>query len=426
MRTRSGGRLLTDWGLESIQKIRSEVAAKSEDYLLRVDEDTYTQYFIEHYELPHLVPDPDGEVHLEKVELPAALGGASRIVVDLHYPITATPRLDVVVEHLASTRSHSPYETPDLTGDCLVVRIDMRSEETQDQAREVEHARCHLEGLLERKNLDVDQVNRKLREQVPQIVNARISEVKRRRGSLNDLSAATGIPLRVKEDGLNRAVDLSVRQEIRPVLKPDAPPHERHYALEEDHLRAVLHFIRNTGYQYERTPRVFAALGEEDLRDIILGNLNAVFEGEAKGEAFSVLGKTDISLRIEEGQLLIVECKMWEGAQGYAQAINQLLGYLTHRDAHGIIVLFSRNKGFSHVLSEIRGAVEAHPTAVANSVADVDKGYLKSRNRSPNDDACVFHLHHLAFDLYALKTELDGGGDDTGNASDTQNDQDET
>jgi len=40
----------------------------------------------------------------------------------------------------------------------------------------------------------------------------------------------------------------------------------------------VIRLIDAQGASFERTPEVFAKLGEEDLRDIILSMLNAIFE----------------------------------------------------------------------------------------------------------------------------------------------------
>jgi len=96
-------------------------------------------------------------------------------------------------------------------------------------------------------------------------------------------------------------------------------------------------------------------MGEEDLRDVILSSLNGVFEGDAHGEAFSKQGKTDIDLKITKGGVFIAECKFWDGKKTLEEAVSQVLDYLTWRQSHGLIILFSRNQGFTSVLRKVPG-----------------------------------------------------------------------
>ena len=49
----------------------------------------------------------------------------------------------------------------------------------------------------------------------------------------------------------------------------------------------------------ERSPSTFVQMKEEQIRDLILVNLNGHYEGDATGETFNAKGKTDILIRAD-------------------------------------------------------------------------------------------------------------------------------
>ncbi|MFM9616172.1 hypothetical protein ACKI18_46870, partial [Streptomyces niveiscabiei] len=59
----------------------------------------------------------------------------------------------------------------------------------------------------------------------------------------------------------------------------------------------------------ERSPTAFKTMGEEDLRQHFLVQLNGQFDGAATGETFNYEGKTDILLRVAGRNIFIAECK---------------------------------------------------------------------------------------------------------------------
>jgi hypothetical protein len=70
-----------------------------------------------------------------------------------------------------------------------------------------------------------------------------------------------------------------------------------------------------------------SAMGEEDLRQVILTGLNGVYRGKATAEAFNQNGKTDILVRHDGNNLVIGECKFWSGQQNFADTIDQRFRY---------------------------------------------------------------------------------------------------
>jgi hypothetical protein len=83
--------------------------------------------------------------------------------------------------------------------------------------------------------------------------------------------------------------------------------------LDEKNYRAILEVIQSMAMVMERSPTAFAAMGEEDLRQHFLVQLNGHFEGAASGETFNYQGKTDILIREQDRNIFIAECKFWRG-----------------------------------------------------------------------------------------------------------------
>lgn len=95
----------------------------------------------------------------------------------------------------------------------------------------------------------------------------------------------------------------------------------------------ILDVVENWARSLERTctPPI-RALGEETLRDLLLGTLNGYWQGAAGGALFNGEGKTDILIRENGRNVFIAECKVWGGAKKATSALDQLLSYLVWRD----------------------------------------------------------------------------------------------
>src|SRR5205807_814890 len=78
-------------------------------------------------------------------------------------------------------------------------------------------------------------------------------------------------------------------------------------------------------------------------------------------ETFNMSGKTDILIRQNGKNIFIAECKFWEGPTKFTETVNQLLGYLSWRDAKAAILVFNRNKNSSSVVSQIPDLLWSHP-----------------------------------------------------------------
>ena len=170
---------------------------------------------------------------------------------------------------------------------------------------------------------DVRQHNSNLCELGEQLIQKRRT---RALASAN-LLTALNIPVRQREgkQPTFRAPEIARRIEIqRPIVKeqPFQPEPAINMTDYEDVLRALEQMI----VCMERSPETFQSMGEEDLRNLLLMQLNVTYEGRATGETFNKNGKTDILIRDQGKNVFIAECKIWRGQSQYKEAIDQLQG----------------------------------------------------------------------------------------------------
>ena len=162
----------------------------------------------------------------------------------------------------------------------------------------------------------------------------------------------------------------------------------------------ILRFIRHQGRTFERTPATFAVHGEEDLRNIILAQLNGYFEGEAAGEAFRRRGKTDICIEQDNRAAFIGECKLWSGPAGLTDALHQLLGYLTWRDSKASLIIFnSKNKHFCKILERLPITIRSHPLFIRDLPCK-EAAEWRVQLRSEEDEGRRVTVHVFVFDLH--------------------------
>ena len=153
----------------------------------------------------------------------------------------------------------------------------------------------------------------------------------------------------------------------------------------------ILTIIDRLSRNIERNPSTFFDMKEEQIRDLILVDLNGHYDGAATGETFNNRGKTDILLRIGEKNVFVAECKFWRGQRALHAAIDQILGYLTWRDTKAALVLFCKNVRFTDVLAKTAIAVSEHPNfkEVQKKVSDTHVRYLFRQKDDPARDLCL-------------------------------------
>ena len=133
--------------------------------------------------------------------------------------------------------------------------------------------------------------------------------------------------------------------------------------LQEEVYIDIKEVLYNVGNAIERKPSIYLNKHEEDLRDIFLLFLETRYESASGvGEAFNKKGKTDILLKYAKdgSNLFVAECKIWNGQKKLHDAIDQLLGYLTHRDSKTALIVFVEQKEFTSLIMKIKEEIKNH------------------------------------------------------------------
>jgi hypothetical protein len=243
---------------------------------------------------------------------------------------------------------------------------------------------------------DLDRGNKELRDHLSMQINIRKRKIAEDQARHTSLLQKINIPLYRKEEESSRHIRLDPKPLVNRV-RP-TPQKQVEYELDESKVLDIISVLDNQGRQFEKTPATYQKLGEEDLRNILLVNLNSLFEGKATGETFCKRGKTDIYLQIDKGNILSFECKFWDGYKVYQDTIDQLLGYLTWRMNYGVIIFFSRHKNFSNVLEEGKKAIREHHS-YKGSFQEVKNSHFRSYHVLPEDEKKFVQLHHLFYSL---------------------------
>ncbi len=235
---------------------------------------------------------------------------------------------------------------------------------------------------------------------LPQLVKQAVDFRRKKLKKQNSLCDVLGIPLKQK----NGAPNFDPIKVNKKITKPLPPLPKEGFKAEpgitDTDYENIIKLIRHGGISFEKTPKTFCVHDEEELRDIILSQLNAVYEGEAKGETFNKSGKTDILISEEGRSAFIAECKIWRGQKGFSEAIDQLLSYLTWRDCKTALIVFNKNnKNFSQILDLVDNIVESHP----NFMSKVGQKYTNEwlyKIQAKDDETRVVKMNVMFFNLY--------------------------
>lgn len=235
---------------------------------------------------------------------------------------------------------------------------------------------------------------------LPTLVQQAVRHRRERLARHGNLALLLDIPLAPRPD----APSLSpVKIEVRKPPQLPVPPKTGvvpEPGIADATYEQILHFIRHQGRTFERTPSTYAVHGEEELRNIVLAQLNGQFQGVAVGEAFRGKGKTDICIEQENRAAFVGECKVWTGPAGLTAAMDQLLGYLTWRDSKAAVIMFnSINKDFTKILETMPVTLRAHPLYLLDLPCN-EAGEWRIQMRSAEDAGRRVMVHAFAFNLF--------------------------
>ena len=219
---------------------------------------------------------------------------------------------------------------------------------------------------------DVDRFNSTIREKVSSQIDQRRTKLLQDR----EIAADLGFPLRRRSGVPSTYATPEVKRRIVPTLPPvSSDPSEPDPTLAMAEYEHILSVISHMVMVMERSPKAFKDMGEEDLRQHFLVQLNGQYEGQATGETFNYEGKTDILVRAQGRNNFIAECKFWRGSADLKNAIDQLLCYTSWRDTKVALLIFNRDTDMSTVVKNVPEAVQEHPNWKSNCDYDHETGF---------------------------------------------------
>lgn len=407
---------ISDYYRKLQDDVRSEVLRESEEQILGSNVDELAQYIFERYALSPIEIDSERETswdlqdYLKDISANSREGfyanegtlrdfSAQRAVVEV--PIVPNKDLQTISQLQGNTVSMS-YSDKDFVWGTDTISRSFPTRDYQYQideqgiANQVNSILGTINDTIRWKNEAIIKGNQELLGHIKFHIQQRRGALEQSKDKLATLTKTINIPLKKKPNAGSQVVRVAhtpLVQRVKP--KPTLP---EEYVLDEARVNDIITLLDNQARSFEQTPKAFKELGEEDLRDIILSNLNSVFEGGATGETFSKKGKTDIYLKIAKGNILICECKIWGGKALYDETINQLRGYLTWRHNYGIMITFVKTKDFTKVLKESEGAIQTH-SSYTNGFRKVGDTHFVSNHKVDDEDKQV-KIHHLFYHLY--------------------------
>jgi hypothetical protein len=162
---------------------------------------------------------------------------------------------------------------------------------------------------------------------------------------------------------------------------------EKRLIITEEGYKDILDIIRSMSMLMEKSPKTFAKLNEEEIRDHFLMHLNNYFEGQVTGETFNGEGRTDILIRVDDMNVFIAECKFWRYPKAFLEAIDQLFRYATWRDTKTAILIFHKQGNFTNVKDKIRSKMLSHPNYLREHE-------LLNSALAENETISSYVLHH--------------------------------
>ena len=386
------------------QVMANEIGSLSEERVLNTSPEQLCDYFVEKYRIEPPVIQRSGiqadygdakidvsrrfEYAVFDRNVPAYVTGTR---ISFFVPFSGDPEL---FRCRPSTFSLNPPRGA-VRGNELVFVYDRTTQDVANVGTELERELQSVQQHLDRIADQVEQFNSTVLSNASQGIGARREKLLQDRGIIEGL----GFPLKRRSGAPMTYASPEVKRRIVPQLPPvSTKPYQPEPTLAMDEYEHILSVISNMVMVMERSPSAFRTMGEEDLRQHFLVQLNGQYEGQATGETFNYEGKTDILIRADGKNIFIAECKLWTGGSGLSEALDQLLGYTSWRDTKTALLVFNREVTMSTVLQRIPQTVREHPNCKSKLDYSLETGfrYLFSHRDDPDREltltVMVFHV----------------------------------
>lgn len=220
----------------------------------------------------------------------------------------------------------------------------------------------YIEGFLKGLEGQLAPFNESIEKIVSEHLATRLEKLKKD----EELKGKLAFPLKARPGSSPTYASGAIRSKIK-IQRPQSVKGQvvtPEPVISDEDYNDILQICHSMTLVMEKSPHAFMTMGEEDIRQHFLVQLNGRYEGSASGETFNFEGKTDILVKDGNRNVFIAECKFWKGPKTVEETLNQLLGYTSWRDTKTALFLFSRNKNFTDVLKQIPQLVAAHPNFI--------------------------------------------------------------
>ena len=227
-----------------------------------------------------------------------------------------------------------------------------------------------IERYLTWQRTTAEPFNERIKLRLREAIEARKAKVLKDRNSVANL----GFKLKGRADAPKTYVAPVVRKKIVPTIPKAATqaPFKPEPMLDDQTYSEILKIIENMTLVMERSPRAFATMREEDIRQHFLVQLNGQYEGDRDRRDLQLRGQDRHPHPPRRAQHLHRRVQVLERAEKLTETIDQLLGYTSWRDTKTAIFIFCRNRDFSGVLKSIQETTEAHPHKKRGPTKDGD------------------------------------------------------
>lgn len=396
-------------------KLVEEIEDMDRDYLLNVSEADLCEHLVSRYRLtPPVLRRDDICVHDHREVDVDISHDFRRVIVDRsrrHYIKGTSVTIAIPFDgeetlfYYQPSTSTSIWPRGKIAGQELHLTYTTTDHDADSLRQAYERDLGYIESYLQWVQNDIQPYNDRLPQFVQNVVR------KRREKLLADagLVSSLGIPIRRRPGDSLTFAPPEIRR--KPVIRRPEVPVDRFQpepVLPEEEYDYILKVIENMVLVMERSPKAFARMREEALRDHILVQLNGHYEGQATGETFNQSGKTDILIRYEGRNVFIAECKLWGGPKALLKALDQLLGYTSWRDTKTAVLIFNRDRKLSTVLQKVSDTVPQHPRH-KRELGKRGETHFRYVFHQPDDTNREVVVSVLVFDVPSdLQDETDG------------------
>jgi hypothetical protein len=375
------------------------VAELISNYTLHIPELHEHETWVEEYEVTREVRNLGYDIYTDRE------GGshtATSHIVGFHVPFDG----DESFFTIWPSRRSIPTPAAELAGQELIIRVST-DDKTEAQVRQ------EFEGSIQRIKDHLSTLRNDLQHATTQIeapARAYINQRKEQLLKQKSLVASLGFPMKRRSEAPTTYTAPEIRRKLTPVKPQIVPAFKPEPALDEPEYQHILSVMENMTKVMERSPHTFQQMGEEDIRQHFLVQLNSQYEGQASGETFNFQGKTDILIRSEGRNIFIAECKFWHGKKGLLETVDQLLSYLSWRDTKTAAIIFNRNKNLSGVLTSIREVMEEHPHKKRGPIIEGETRFRYAMG-NPGDHNREIIMTVMVYDIPMPSTNRASGGD---------------